>query len=567
MDSARTGPRAAEDPNNTVMRLLREIEEVRRENSKLQEKLCKAKSVMTVVQRQADEAKAERDRERLRAESLQKSSQQLLRQLKRETAKVNLLERHLSAASWSEQHRHCHSFDAADVHPTNSERGRNLDSQKDISSSGCYAELDQLGERGADETYRESVTFEEGCAKGSVAKAEGNTCSAPETMLSSMGPKEILLDQDGSTPGAGKLPDVDFNDTNLDTEPEMQRSWEFVVQGQHESGGQQDFAPKMVLCYPEDAVERATSRGVACVCARGRRTDKSVPNQDDFVAARHMLIHGGHIALYGVFDGHGPAGHHCAAFVRGALPESLFGQRTLLLRPEDTLREAFRKTQASLLEQPFDTEISGTTAALALVLNLPSPSTEEGSQGGEAWLFVAHVGDSRAILGSHKGGEPSALTVTALTKEHRPDDAEEAERVRQLGGEIRKLRESSSSARVFAAKKDRPGLALTRCFGASAAMECGITAEPEISAYRLRPNIDVLLLLGTDGLFEFCSNTRAASQILKEGVSHESLEALCAASQQQWAQTSYNETVDDITVIAATLPSGHADGRATTPPR
>merc|ERR1712032_1246286 len=207
-----------------------------------------------------------------------------------------------------------------------------------------------------------------------------------------------------------------------------------------------------------------------------------------------------------------------------------------------------RKTQASLLEQPFDTEISGTTAALALVLNLPSPSTEEGSQGGEAWLFVAHVGDSRAILGSHKGGEPSALTVTALTKEHRPDDAEEAER-------------------VFAAKKDRPGLALTRCFGASAAMECGITAEPEISAYRLRPNIDVLLLLGTDGLFEFCSNTHAASQILKEGVSHESLEALCAASQQQWAQTSYNETVDDITVIAATLPSGHADGRATTPPR
>jgi len=373
--------------------------------------------------------------------------------------------------------------------------------------------------------------------------------------------REVSLDHSSSTPGAGKLPDVELNDENPETEPEMQRSWEFVVQGQHESGGQQDFAPKMVLCYPEDAVERAMGRGVACVCARGRRTDKSVPNQDDFVAARHTLIHGGHIALYGVFDGHGPAGHHCAAFVRGALPESLFGQRTLLLRPEDTLREAFRKTQASLLEQPFDTELSGTTAALALVLNLPSPS-EEVSQGGEAWLFVAHVGDSRAILGSHKGGEPSALTVTALTREHRPDDAEEAERVRQLGGEIRKLRESSSSARVFAAKKDRPGLALTRCFGASAATECGITAEPEISAYRLRPNIDVLLLLGTDGLFEFCSNTHAASQILKDGVSHESLEALCAAAQQQWAQTSYNETVDDITVIAATLPSGHADGRA-----
>merc|ERR1712066_163173 len=90
--------------------------------------------------------------------------------------------------------------------------------------------------------------------------------------------------------------------------------------------------------------------------------------------------------------------------------------------------------------------------------------------------------------------------------------------------------------------------------GASGAAECGVTAEPEVSAYRLRLGVDVLLVLGTDGLFEFCSNTHAAGHIIKKGVSVEAISELCEASRQQWAQSSFNETVDDITAIAATLP-------------
>jgi len=272
-------------------------------------------------------------------------------------------------------------------------------------------------------------------------------------------------------------------------------------------------------------------------------------------------VHGGHIALYGVLDGHGPAGHHCAAYARGALPESLFGQRTLLLKPEETLREAFRQTQAGLLEQPFDTTHSGTTVCLALVLSLPATPAEDGNEsqqqarGGEAWLFVAHSGDSRAILASHRGGDTSAFTVTALTRDHRPDDVEEAERIRQAGGEVRKLRETSGAVRVFAKGSDRPALALTRTLGASASSACGVLAEPEISAYRLRPGVDVLLLLGTDGLFEFCDNTAAAGQLLKEGVSLATLQDLCSQSRDRWAKSSYNETVDDITAIAALLPN------------
>lgn len=351
-----------------------------------------------------------------------------------------------------------------------------------------------------------------------------------------------------------------FSDSNGHA-ASMQKSWEFVVQGQHDPTEQVDFAPKLVSCFPDDAVERAWDSGVACVCTRGRRLDSSVPNQDDFLVARHKLAHDGHIALYGVFDGHGPAGHHCAAFARGLLPENLFGQHTLLMKPEETLRQAFRQTQAALLEQPFDTDTSGTTAALALVLNIPSHAAEqvdgddasrEATQS-ETWLFVAHVGDSRVILASHREDEPAAFSVTALTRDHRPDDAEEAERIRRQGGEIRKPHRSSGAVRVFARDQDRPALALTRTLGASTAQECGVSAEPEVSAYRLRPGVDVLLMLGTDGLFEFCGNTDAAGKILREGASLQVLEEICAESRRQWAKSSYNETVDDITAIAVSL--------------
>jgi len=374
--------------------------------------------------------------------------------------------------------------------------------------------------------------------------AEGDFASGPSTVSATL---------DGSLPSTtarGGLPE------SVPSTGNFERSWEFVVQGQNDLTEQADFSPKPSSCYPDDAAERAWSRGVAWVCARGRRLDNSVPNQDDFLIARHGLADGGFIALYGVFDGHGPAGHNCAAFVRGSLPESIFGQHTLLMRPEDTLRCAFQQTQANLLEQEFDTEVSGATAALALVLNIPSPPSDQSTQQTETWLFVAHVGDSRIVLGSRRQEEPASLTVTPLTNDHRPNSQLEAARIEQHGGEIRRLHTSTGPVRVFARNQDRPALALTRTLGASAAVDCGVVAEPEISAYHLRPGVDVLLILGTDGLFEFCNCTSAAEKLIGGGVNVGALEDICSASRHQWENGSFNETVDDITAIAVTLPPG-----------
>jgi len=532
--STGSGCRAAvgSEDASTVMQLRREMDEMRNENSRLQEKLAKARSMVLSLQKQVEEARSERDREHRRAEGLQLSAQQLQRQLRRETAKANSLER--SSVSRGDN--------MLVSSPSTAEVKELLGENSDPAAS--MPQTQDLGNGTAESTELSARTAASSSA--STAATHGHTRGV--AALGVEGVDEHLEEP---------VPEPTSNESNNaaggnGTAASLERTWEFVVQGKHDDMDLQgDFAHKLVSCFPDDAIERAWSRGVACVCSRGRRLDNSTPNQDDFLIARHTLANNGHIALYGVFDGYGPAGHHCASFARGALPESLFSQNALLMKPEETLRRAFQQTQVNLLQQPFDTENSGTTAALALVLNVPRAPSQQASEC-ETWLFVAHVGDSRVLLASQD--EPNSFSVTALTRDHRPDDAEEADRIRREGGEVRRLHRNSGAVRVFAVDQDRPASALTRCLGASGSVACGVASDPEIKAYKLRPSIDVLLVLGTDGLFEFCNDMDAVGTMLREGVEVSVLEEVCNESRKQWASSSYNETVDDITVIAVSLP-------------
>jgi serine/threonine protein phosphatase PrpC len=358
-------------------------------------------------------------------------------------------------------------------------------------------------------------------------------------------------EEEEESPKAGKVIDGDAFQADLD----MPRSWEYVVQGQHDSSSSKhsDFSPKLVSCFPEDAVRSARQRGVGFVCTRGRRADSSVPNQDDFVLARHSLANEGHIALYGVFDGHGPAGHHCAAYARGLLPESLFSQASLLAGPEEALRLAFARVQEGMLQQSFDAETSGTTATVALVLHLPTSADDSPSQQVETSLYVANVGDSRAVLVSRRGKDVTDIAVKRLTRDHRPDDVAEVQRVQREGGEVRRVRQGSGSCRIFSPGCQWPALALTRSLGASIAATCGVSSEPEISSERLTAGTDELLVLGTDGLFEFCSTKEVATRLSTDGIEDEILEDICASARRRWSRSSYNDTVDDITLIAVSL--------------
>lgn len=488
-----------------------EREDLRTENARLQQQLSKARNAVTLLKKQLDDATAARDRERLRAESLQNVARELQRRLEEECAKANVLQKTISNAI--SQNAASNGFQAPDLTGKSGQR-RNRDG---VAEKGA-AHLDEILEK-KDEKIDKDDTNE-------------------------MRPRRR------AKLGLEPLPEEGEAEDGEDPVP---RSWEYVVQGQYDRLAEQpDFAPKLVSCFPEDAVASARSRGVAFVCTRGRRADAGVPNQDDFVLARHSLAHDGHIALYGVFDGHGQAGHHCAAYARGVLPESLFGQGSLIAGPEEALRVAFAQVQEGLLQQDFDTETSGTTATVALVLHFPV-SEEDPELQGESWLYVANVGDSRAVLVSRTGEDRSEISVNRLTRDHRPDDLAEAERIQSEGGEVRRLRPGSGTSRIFAPGCQWPAMALSRSLGASIAGTCGVSSEPEVASVRIANGADELLVLGTDGLFEFCSTKEVATRLCTEGVSDEVLEDVCSVARRRWARSSYNDTVDDITAIAVSL--------------
>lgn len=101
--------------------------------------------------------------------------------------------------------------------------------------------------------------------------------------------------------------------------------------------------------------------------------------------------------------------------------------------------------------------------------------------------------------------------------------------------------------------RNHPGLALTRALGDTATGEFGVVAEPEVTTHLVQPGRDRLLLLGTDGFFEFCPPQEVSTELLQQGVRIDVLEALCAESQQRWARNSYNRTCDDASAIAVSL--------------
>lgn len=506
-------------------------EDLRSENARLQNQLAKARNNVSVLRKQLEESNAARDRERLRAESLQNVARELQRRLEEECAKANVLQKTIANAI--SQNASSNGFQAPDImsKPSSATRRR-------PAGPASGAGVPEKGEETRDPLEKADKDDVDVRPRHPRAHFSGGVKNAGLETL----PEEGEASDDSPARGAAAEDGEDGP-----------RSWEYVVQGQYDRlADQTDFAPKLVSCFPEDAVACARSRGVAFVCTRGRRADAGVPNQDDFVLARHSLANNGHIALYGVFDGHGQAGHHCAGYARSVLPESLFGQGSLIAGPDEALRVAFAQVQEGLLQQDFDTETSGTTATVALVLHFPEADDESELQG-ESWLYVANVGDSRAVLVSRTGEDHSEISVNRLTRDHRPDDLSEAERIAAEGGEVRRLRPGAGTSRIFAPGCQWPAMALSRSLGASVAATCGVSAEPEVASVRIARGSDEMLILGTDGLFEFCSTKEVATRLCSGGVSDEVLEEVCSIARRRWARSSYNDTVDDITAIAVSL--------------
>mmetsp|Transcript_12398 Transcript_12398/g.25191 ORF Transcript_12398/g.25191 Transcript_12398/m.25191 type:complete len:357 (-) Transcript_12398:295-1365(-) len=300
-----------------------------------------------------------------------------------------------------------------------------------------------------------------------------------------------------------------------------------AVSGSVSAAGQRGFADKRTVT--DSSGDEATgSFKVGWSCKKGLKPES--PNQDDF-----CIFCADSTSIYGVFDGHGPCGHDVSNFVQLALSRSLAQHPQFLEDPEKALNAAFMHAQSQCMrcqsEGLLDCSLSGTTATLAL------------HHGGV--LYVAHVGDSRAVLARGCDGE---LEAEDLTRDHKPTCEAERQRIEAAGGEVRRL-EGDIPYRVFLHGKMYPGLAMTRAIGDTVGTIAGVSSVPEVSAYKVKDTWRFMLLC-SDGVWEFMSSEEAVNVVGKFSAAEaqKAAEALAAEAWTRWIQEEGN-VVDDITVI------------------
>ena len=170
-------------------------------------------------------------------------------------------------------------------------------------------------------------------------------------------------------------------------------------------------------------------------------------------------------------------------------------------------------------------------------------------------LWVASVGDSRAVLGSRRGRK---LMATDLSVDHKLEIPTERARIDASGGQVRPASGGKSSTlRVWA--DGAVGLAMSRSIGDGALKPLGVIAEPEVTHSTLHPAIgkgdgDLFLLVASDGVWEFIPSQEAAGVIgASLADATKGCDALVALAAERWREhEAYHR--DDITAIVAFLP-------------
>lgn len=286
-------------------------------------------------------------------------------------------------------------------------------------------------------------------------------------------------------------------------------------------------------------------------------------------------------AFFGVFDGHGKDGDGCAQFAKEDLPKRLFANLTEYKNkhPEQhltreqvqfVLKKSHVETNQNLRKNPnVDDSLSGTTAVSIYF------------HGRRSRITISNVGDSRAVLGRYENSK--TLKALPLSRDQTPYRKDERARIKKKGARVlsldqleglepiegseygadnfelgQQIDEGGDPPRVWHPEEDYPGTAFTRSIGDALAEDLGVYAEPEMLTREIN-NDDKILVLASDGVYEFLTNQSVVDICAKFTDPLEACRAVVAEAYELWLQ--YELRTDDITIICIFIQNVKTDNR------
>lgn len=256
-------------------------------------------------------------------------------------------------------------------------------------------------------------------------------------------------------------------------------------------------------------------------------------------------------SFFAIYDGHGGSG--CCDFLKDNLHQFITRSHFFPFNPREALLHGFAQAESTFLEYAKSLNPIDTSGSCAIVLLIVADT-----------CYLANLGDSRAIM----SGE-SSKKVYCLTKDHKPGELSEKNRIEKSGGQVYQSWYNVGQQKIAGPERVLPGrLSVSRCFGDAEAKleEFGgkpevLSSIPEIKVYKLHPEYD-FIVLGCDGIFDKLSNKEVVQAAFRE-VSQWALDKsdsecdahrMCAVGAEGVMKAAVEKrTLDNITVVLVGL--------------
>ena len=217
--------------------------------------------------------------------------------------------------------------------------------------------------------------------------------------------------------------------------------------------------------------------------------------------------------FFAVYDGHGgrQAVDYCEQKLHSVLLDEVSGKLSNDTSDEQ-ISEAFARTFRRMDDQlkMLGTWRCGCTVTVVLAHKMPSSKARSGTMR----LHAANVGDSRAVV-------IDGSDVQRLSRDHRPTDPAEIQRVESEGGFVVRGRVVGQ-------------LGVSRALGDHSLKSLGVTWCPYVSAREV--SLDSILVIGSDGLWDVLSDgdvRNVVDRAAAEGVPEKTPEMLIKAALRQ----------------------------------